>query len=160
MIEALQEIDSIRLNFNNDGRLFLNLTIAFIMFGIALELKPDDFKKLFRSPKPALVGILSQFLLMPLLTFLLASALGDFITPTIGMGMILVSACPGGKHFKLYKQPSERKRCSFGKFDCIQQPWRALSHPVQFCILGKSLLRIWSKNCGQRTCTIPLGRCR
>jgi len=96
MIEALQEIDSIRLNFNNDGRLFLNLTIAFIMFGIALELKPDDFKKLFRSPKPALVGILSQFLLMPLLTFLLASALGDFITPTIGMGMILVSACPGG----------------------------------------------------------------
>jgi len=52
MIEALQEIDSIRLNFNNDGRLFLNLTIAFIMFGIALELKPDDFKKLFRSPNP------------------------------------------------------------------------------------------------------------
>jgi bile acid:Na+ symporter, BASS family len=96
MIEALHEIDSIRLNFNNEGRLFLNLTIAFIMFGIALELKPDDFKKLFRSPKPALVGVLSQFLLMPLLTFLLAIGLGDFITPTIGMGMILVSACPGG----------------------------------------------------------------
>lgn len=96
MIEALQGIDSVRLNFNDDGRLFLNLTIAFIMFGIALELKPDDFKKLLKSPKPAFVGVLSQFLLMPLLTFLIAIALGDIITPTIGMGMILVASCPGG----------------------------------------------------------------
>lgn len=96
MIEALQGIDSVRLNFNDDGRLFLNLTIAFIMFGIALELKPDGFKKLLKSPKPAFVGVLSQFLLMPLLTFLIAIALGDIITPTIGMGMILVASCPGG----------------------------------------------------------------
>jgi BASS family bile acid:Na+ symporter len=96
MIEALQEIDTIILNFNADGRLFLNLTIAFIMFGIALELKLDDFKKLLKSPKPAFVGVLSQFLLMPLLTFIIAAALGDIITPTIGMGMILVASCPGG----------------------------------------------------------------
>lgn len=96
MIEALQEIDTVRLNFNNDGRLFLNLTIAFIMFGIALELKPEDFKKLLKSPKPAFVGVLSQFFLMPLLTFIIATLLGDIITPTIGMGMILVAACPGG----------------------------------------------------------------
>lgn len=96
MIEALQEIDTVRLNFNSDGRMFLNLTIAFIMFGIALELKIDDFKKLIKSPKPAFVGVLSQFLLMPALTFLIAVALGDIITPTIGMGMILVAACPGG----------------------------------------------------------------
>ncbi len=96
MIEALQEIDSVRLNFNDNGRLFLNLTIAFIMFGIALELKPYDFKKLLKSPKPAFVGVLSQFLLMPLLTFLIAIAFGDIITPTIGMGMILVASCPGG----------------------------------------------------------------
>ena len=96
MLEALQEIDSIRLNFSSDGRIFLNLTIAFIMFGIALELKPSDFLKLLKSPKPAFVGILSQFLLMPLLTFIIAVLLGGFITPTIGTGMILVASCPGG----------------------------------------------------------------
>ena len=33
---------------------------------------------------------------MPLLTFCIALVLGDIITPTIGMGMILVAACPGG----------------------------------------------------------------
>lgn len=96
MLEVLTEIDSVRLNFSTDGKLLLNAAIAFIMFGVALELSPRDFKKLLRQPKPALVGILSQFLLMPLLTFGIAMAIGDFITPTIGLGMVLVAACPGG----------------------------------------------------------------
>lgn len=96
MIEALTEIDHVRLNFSGDGRLLLNLAIAFIMFGVALELQLADFQKLFRKPKPALVGILSQFFLMPLLTLGIVLALGNYITPAIGLGMILVSACPGG----------------------------------------------------------------
>lgn len=96
MIEALQEIDLIRLNFSEEGKTFLNLTIAFIMFGVALEIKPTDFRDILKKPKPVFVGILSQFLLMPLLTFSLALSLQDFITPTIGLGMILVAACPGG----------------------------------------------------------------
>ena len=43
MIDALIEIDSIRLNFDDSGRMFLNLTIAFIMFGIALEFEARRF---------------------------------------------------------------------------------------------------------------------
>jgi bile acid:Na+ symporter, BASS family len=96
MIEVLQEIDSIRLNFDDSGRIILNSAIAFIMFGIALELKIEDFRKILKQPKPVFVGVLSQFLLMPLLTFSLALALGNIITTTIGLGMILVAACPGG----------------------------------------------------------------
>lgn len=96
MLEALMQIDQVRLNFSDDNRLLLNLTIAFIMFGVALELKPADFMRLFSHPKPVLVGIASQFLAMPLLTFLLAISLKDYITPTVGLGMILVAACPGG----------------------------------------------------------------
>ena len=90
------KIDEIRLNFSDDSRFLLNLTIAFIMFGVALELKPDDFRRLFKQPRPVLVGIFSQFLLMPLLTFLVVISLRNYITPTVGMGMILVAACPGG----------------------------------------------------------------
>ncbi|MDH5610561.1 MAG: bile acid:sodium symporter family protein [Cyclobacteriaceae bacterium] len=96
MFEVLQEIDQIRLNFSNDGQLLLNLTIAFIMFGVALELRMEDFTRLFNNPKPALVGIVSQFLLMPFLTFTIAISLSHYITPTVGLGMILVAACPGG----------------------------------------------------------------
>ena len=96
MLEALLEIDEVRLNFSGTSIHILNLTIALIMFGVALELKPIDFKRLLKEPKSAMVGIISQFLLMPLLTFLLALSLRSYITPTVGLGMIIVAACPGG----------------------------------------------------------------
>jgi len=96
MLETLMDIDQLRLNFSDDNKLLLNLTIAFIMFGVALELKPDDFKRLVSQPRPVLVGIVSQAVVLPLLTFLLAVSLKNYITPTVGLGMILVAACPGG----------------------------------------------------------------
>ena len=88
MLEGLQAIDEIRLNFSPTGLFILNLTISFIMFGVALELKPEQFKRLLKNPKPAIIGGISQFMLMPLMTFLLAIALRNYITPTIGLGMI------------------------------------------------------------------------
>jgi len=96
MLEAFQEMDSIRLNFSPDSLKILNLTIAFIMFGVALELKAQHFKNLALNPKSAIVGAVSQFILMPTMTFILAIVFRNYITPTIGLGMILVASCPGG----------------------------------------------------------------
>lgn len=96
MLETFKTLDSIRLNFSPDNLLIMNLTIAFIMFGVALELKPAHFKNLALNPKAAIVGAVSQFILMPLLTFILALLFRNYITPTIGLGMILVASCPGG----------------------------------------------------------------
>ncbi|MCB0491605.1 MAG: bile acid:sodium symporter family protein [Cyclobacteriaceae bacterium] len=64
------------------------------MFGIALDIKWEDFKKVFRSPKATLVGLLLQFLLLPATTFILVWVLQP--APSIALGMILVAACPGG----------------------------------------------------------------
>ncbi|MDR2928169.1 MAG: bile acid:sodium symporter family protein [Cytophagaceae bacterium] len=72
----------------------MNITIAFIMFGVALGIKLSSFKELAKNPKPVLVGILSQFALLPALTFVLVLILKP--SPSIAMGMILVAACPGG----------------------------------------------------------------
>ncbi|MEX0982880.1 MAG: bile acid:sodium symporter family protein [Bacteroidales bacterium] len=94
MFEALSGIDDIRLNFSEGGLIYMNITLACIMFGVALEIRVDNFKRLLRSPKPALLGIVSQFLLLPALTFLLVILLNP--PPSIAMGMILISACPGG----------------------------------------------------------------
>ncbi len=93
---TLQSFDHIRLNFSPEGLHVLNIALAFIMFGVALEIKPEHFKKLLLNPRSAFVGVFSQFVALPLLTFLLAISLKDFITPTIALGMILVAACPGG----------------------------------------------------------------
>jgi bile acid:Na+ symporter, BASS family len=64
------------------------------MFGVALDLRVTDFIRLTKMPKPAVVGIFSQFLVLPFLTFLLVIVIEP--QPSIAMGMIIVAACPGG----------------------------------------------------------------
>ena len=90
----MPEIDAVRLNFSAQNLLLLNVSLGFIMFGVALNLTTEDFARLVRNPKPALVGVASQFLLLPALTFGLVWVLRP--TPSIALGMILVAACPGG----------------------------------------------------------------
>jgi BASS family bile acid:Na+ symporter len=96
MIEDLQALDSIRLNFNSEGLLVLNIVLAIIMFGIALDIKPSRFSKLIQNPKPVIIGLTSQFLLLPAFTFLLCLLISDYITIGIALGMIMVASCPGG----------------------------------------------------------------
>lgn len=69
MKEALEVLDHVRLNFSPSGLLALNITIAFIMFGVALDIKWQHFKKLIMRPKSVIVGVFSQFFLLPAVTF-------------------------------------------------------------------------------------------
>jgi BASS family bile acid:Na+ symporter len=64
------------------------------MFGVALDLKVSDFKAVLVMPKPVLIGLAGQFLLLPAFTFLLVLAIKP--APSIALGMMLVAACPGG----------------------------------------------------------------
>ena len=96
MYEKLLELDHIVLSFSPEGLHIMNITIAFIMFGVALDIKVGDFKKIAYNPKSTILGVISQFLLLPAITFLLAFLFRGYITPTVALGMILVAACPGG----------------------------------------------------------------
>lgn len=96
MQESLMILDNIRLNFSTEGLFFLNLTLAFIMFGVALEIRISHFAKILLNPKGTFVGILSQFLVLPAVTFLVVYILRDYITQSVALGMILIAACPGG----------------------------------------------------------------
>jgi bile acid:Na+ symporter, BASS family len=96
MFETMKAMDTVSLRFSQDGLLVLNLTLAFIMFGVALGIKVEHFRNLIKNIRPVIVGFLGQFLMLPAVTFVLVVLLRNIITPTVGMGMILVSACPGG----------------------------------------------------------------
>lgn len=91
MLEAL---DQIKLNFNQDSLLILNICIGFIMFGVALELTIRDFKRIATHPRPVIVGLLSQFALLPALTYLYVWLVNP--SSSVALGLILVAACPGG----------------------------------------------------------------
>lgn len=90
----MQEVDQIHLNFNEGNLSALNFILAFIMFGVALEIKTHDFIRLVRSPKIALVGLASQFVILPAATCALVYVIQP--APSIALGMIMVAACPGG----------------------------------------------------------------
>lgn len=82
------------VHFSEDGLLLLNLALGFIMFSIALSINRKDFSEVAKHPKSVAVGLVSQFLLLPLLTFLLVLLLKP--SKGFALGMILVAACPGG----------------------------------------------------------------
>lgn len=96
MHEDLLVLDAIRLNFSQGSLFVMNLTIGFIMFGVALGIQWSHFMDILIKPKAAVIGLVSQFVLLPALTFLLAWSLGSFITPSVAFGLLLVASCPGG----------------------------------------------------------------
>ncbi|MDY0200487.1 MAG: bile acid:sodium symporter family protein [Bacteroidales bacterium] len=94
MYDILHDIDSLHLNFSEGGLLFMNITLAVIMFGVALGIKVENFKNIVNYPKSAILGVFSQFVLLPALTFVLVLILSP--PASIAMAMILIAACPGG----------------------------------------------------------------
>ncbi|MGW0040376.1 bile acid:sodium symporter family protein [Rhodococcus sp. NPDC003348] len=87
-------IDDVVLNFNPTSLTLLNVVLAAIMFGIALDTTVDDFRAALRMPRAMAVGITAQFLLLPAVTYLLTLALNP--PPSVALGMILVACCPPG----------------------------------------------------------------
>jgi BASS family bile acid:Na+ symporter len=90
----MEQLDNVQINFDSHGLWVLNIALAVVMFGVALGISINDFKTLFKQPKLVFVGILAQFVLLPLLTFLVIVLIQP--QPSIALGMIMVAACPGG----------------------------------------------------------------
>jgi len=93
-MNPITELDAIRLNFSPNDLLLLNLALALIMYGVALELRFSDFSYLAKNPKSFFLGLFSQFILLPFLTWCLVLVMQP--PPSVALGMFLVAACPGG----------------------------------------------------------------
>jgi BASS family bile acid:Na+ symporter len=68
--------------------------LGLVMLGMGLTLTKDDFVAVFDSPRDVLVGILLQFIIMPVLGYLLAVAMN--MSPDLAAGFILVGCVPSG----------------------------------------------------------------
>lgn len=90
----MSDLDEVLLNFSPSGLMVLNAVLAIVMFSVALDLRRADFGALARAPKPLVTGLLSQFLVLPALTYGLIVLTAP--RPSIALGLMLVAACPGG----------------------------------------------------------------
>ncbi|MFY0617961.1 bile acid:sodium symporter family protein [Shimia sp.] len=87
-------LDAVALNFSASSLTALNAVLAVVMFSIAIDLKPADFRQILHTPRALVTGLASQFILLPMLTFVLVVVADP--QPSIALGLILVAACPGG----------------------------------------------------------------
>lgn len=73
---------------------WITTLLGIVMFGMGMTLKLEDFKLILKHPKGVIIGIISQFTIMPILAFILAKAFQ--LPPELAVGVILVGCCPGG----------------------------------------------------------------
>jgi len=86
------------------GQIFLPISLAVIMFGMGLSLVTGDFTRLFTYPKAVLVGLCNQLLFLPLIGFAIV-VLFD-LNPSMAIGVMILSVCPGGPTSNLITQVS------------------------------------------------------
>ncbi len=90
----MDNIDALQINFSQDQLFLLNFCLAFLMFSIALDIKMEDFKAIVKNPKLPIIGVISQYLLLPLINLLIIFIFQP--PPSVALGMTLVAVCPGG----------------------------------------------------------------
>ncbi|KAF3441960.1 hypothetical protein FNV43_RR15876 [Rhamnella rubrinervis] len=71
------------------------LGLGFLMLSMGLTLTFEDFRRCLRNPWTVGVGFLAQYLIKPMLGFVIAMALK--LSAPLATGLILVSCCPGGQ---------------------------------------------------------------
>lgn len=72
----------------------LAVMMMVIMLGMGSSMTYRDFLIAFRKPKGILVGLFSQYMIMPFLGYALAVLLG--LPPAMIVGLILIACMPGG----------------------------------------------------------------
>lgn len=73
---------------------YVNVILGVIMFGMGLTLTAPDFALVFTRPLPVLIGVVAQFVIMPLTALLLVAVFQ--LPPSLAVGVILVGCAPGG----------------------------------------------------------------
>lgn len=87
-------LDQLTIALSPTSQTMLAAAIVIMIFAISLGLKPAHFSFLRSDPKLFFGGIAAQLIGLPLMTLLLVTILSPH--PSIGLGMIVVAACPGG----------------------------------------------------------------
>lgn len=82
------------------NQVLLPLCLALIMFVMGTGLRWQSFIPLLHKPKAALVGVVAQLLLLPLIVWLLILALN--LPPVIAAGLVLLACAPGGATSNLF----------------------------------------------------------
>ena len=78
----------------------LPIALGIIMLGLGLSLTPGDFRRVAKHPKAVVIALVCQLLVLPFVCFGLVLLFN--LPPVLAVGMMLLSASPGGTTANLY----------------------------------------------------------
>lgn len=73
---------------------YITILLGIVMFGMGLTLKAVDFKIIITKPLPVIIGVCAQFIIMPLVAFLIAKLMN--LPNELAAGLVLLGCVPGG----------------------------------------------------------------
>jgi BASS family bile acid:Na+ symporter len=81
--------------------------LTLLMFDLGLALKPADFKLIAERPKPVLIGLVGQIILLPLIAWAIIwmcqlSFVHCHLSPLFVIGIMLVACSPGGSSSNVF----------------------------------------------------------
>ena len=79
--------------------------LTLLMFDLGLTLKPQDFKLIAQRPKPVIVGLVGQIILLPLIAWGIIALLSTFdfrLSTLFIIGIMLVACSPGGSSSNVF----------------------------------------------------------
>ena len=156
MREQLQTLDNIPVVFSTEALLSVNIVLAVVMYGVALCIRPEMFKHVLIYPKAILVGLFTQLLILPALTFFLIVLLDQWITPMIAMGMIMVAACPGGIFSSFLSQLSKANIELSVSLTAIGTVITPLLTPFNFWLWGSFYINFVNNYAGEALQTLHI----
>ena len=89
-----EALDNFRMELGSTSETLLALSLALMIFAVALGLRLEHFRFFKETPKIYFSGVFAQMIGLPLLTILVCFALSPH--PSVALGMIIIACCPGG----------------------------------------------------------------
>ena len=155
MKEQLESLSSVTINFGEGGMMIVNIILAFVMFGVALGIKTQTLKDVFRNPKSVIVGLLMQWIGLPAVTFIVCLILNPVITPMVALGMILVACCPGGNISNFISSLSKGNIELSVSMTAVSTAFAPIITPLNFFVWGNLYSQIVSIRAQIPTLHIP-----
>jgi bile acid:Na+ symporter, BASS family len=135
--DKLSHLDDI-LKFSPTGLMIMNITIAFVMFGVALGIRKEHFQNIVQSPKIIITGLIGHYIVMPGLSFLLV-IVAKLPVP-ISLGILLVASCPGGNISNFITSVARGNVAVSVTLTAISDLLSILMTPITFTFLGNLYL--------------------
>lgn len=154
--ETAAAIDQIQVTLNAGGMNTINIVLAFVMYGVSLGIKPGTFVDVFKKPKSVILGATCQFVLLPTFTCLLAILISRWISPMIGLGMILVASCPGGNISNFMSSLAKANVELSVSLTAISTALAVVMTPFNFWLWGNAYLHFAAVHADIPTLAIPL----